>query len=289
MLASAVRLSAVLALSTAAAVCQDDEKPFHPEWLATDLAMARSVRAVLEEPPLELDEWIERLGAKVDGLDRDCGFGGRQVELVRYGGYTSCWITITAFEGEVADLTFFQDCSREREERQWRALETAWGKVAAAAEDGFHFSLRRDEILGRYRQAVERKLARAPEIEPTEELTAALSVLTSPREVYDWGTVCYYAGVAPAGREATEKLIAAGHPEAFRVALRGLNPEGRLYAAEALLRLEKKGTPLSPADRDTIEKLRRLPVPIETCSGCTVVTRTAAEVLAEVERELDRR
>jgi hypothetical protein len=64
----------------------------------------------------------------------------------------------------------------------------------------------------------------------------------------------------PPGRQETAALVAAGRFDLLRAVLRGLNPEGRAWAAHALLEHQKAGTKLDPADAAAIEKLRALPL-----------------------------
>jgi len=55
-----------------------------------------------------------------------------------------------------------------------------------------------------------------------------------------------------------------------RAALRGFNPEGRVYAAHALLEREE----IDPRDEAAISELRALSIDITICHGC-LVTKTS--------------
>ena len=66
-----------------------------------------------------------------------------------------------------------------------------------------------------------------------------------------------------------------------RTALRGMNPEGRVYAAEALLSLARAGGELTAGDQAAIAKVRALKIPIRVCEGCIVGAEPAAKLLPE--------
>ena len=85
---------------------------------------------------------------------------------------------------------------------------------------------------------------------------------------------------------AIEKLVAAKRWDLVGNVLRDLNPEGRVYAADALLERERKGgRAVSERDRKAIAKVRAMAVPISACSGCEVYETTAAKLLDPKARE----
>ena len=80
-------------------------------------------------------------------------------------------------------------------------------------------------------------------------------------------------------------IVAAKRWDLIGNVLRGLNPEGRVHAAEALLERERKtGKALPERDRAAVEQVRALTVAISACSGCEVYDTTAAKLLAAKER-----
>jgi hypothetical protein len=81
------------------------------------------------------------------------------------------------------------------------------------------------------------------------------------------------------GRAALERLLRAGRDDLVRNVLRGLDPEGRLYACEALL------GPLEPDDEDTRALARVLALDVEVhlrggrrCKGREALGTLAREV-----------
>jgi hypothetical protein len=132
--------------------------------------------------------------------------------------------------------------------------------------------------MGALRAAFDAALGRA---EPTAaipaELTWAMEILTSPFSRTDVGTNCYDGGYPPSGRRAVQEIIDAGRNDLLRVAARSLNPEGRVYAAGALLRLP---APMRlPADRVVVEAIRASGVRTWACDGCMLHLEPAAVLL----------
>ena len=75
---------------------------------------------------------------------------------------------------------------------------------------------------------------------------------------------------------AITALIEKERWDLIRNVLRGPNPEARIYAAEALLR---PNAPITAADRETIARIRSLPILISICRGCEVTEAQAADLL----------
>ena len=107
-------------------------------------------------------------------------------------------------------------------------------------------------------------------------LDNSVAVLTDPLERTDFGVSCYFGGAAPSGRMALRALVQARSIILLELALRGANPEGRVYAAEGLARLGA----LTNADLRVIENLAATGVDVQECDGC-IVTLTSARKLLE--------
>jgi hypothetical protein len=116
------------------------------------------------------------------------------------------------------------------------------------------------------RDALRRELGELLPVEVPAELREAYELLLSPFETLDIGDNCYEGGEPPEGRVATRKLVAARRADLLRNVLRGPNPEARLYAARGLRELGA----LSGPDHAVTLKLRKLKLPLATCSGCMV-------------------
>jgi len=134
--------------------------------------------------------------------------------------------------------------------------------------------------VARFRSMVASQLgASIPVIVPAH-LRAAYELLMALPSQIIFGTFFGYGSSPPPGRREIKALTRARRLDLLHNVLRGINPEGRVYAAEALLMMSKRGVMLSVADLFAIKKVRALPIPVKSCAGCSVVfTKTAAELL----------
>ena len=84
------------------------------------------------------------------------------------------------------------------------------------------------------------------------------------------------------GKTSIDALINANRIDLIENVLRGYNPGGRIFAAIALLRMERKGLKLEPEVTSTLNKVVNLDVPAATCAGCLVFSgRRAKSIVAE--------
>lgn len=85
----------------------------------------------------------------------------------------------------------------------------------------------------------------------------------------EYGWICEYGtvGMPPQQRSATLTLLDEGRVDLLQDVLRQGVPEGRLYAADALLYVAHRGRRLSDEDRQVIDQLRASPDSVRTCVG----------------------
>lgn len=277
----ALAVAATLALvATEAWPGDDDESAIvNEEWLSSDIANAKKTLPLLPPKDVTVDAFLERLDASDVDDDRKTGFGGRRLNAADFGGYTSSWIKIAGFEGRLVAIEIRVRGSGGSWPDISERLKAAWGKRFTSIERGLRYRWEDAPGLAKHRAAVEKALGKAPEAEIPKDLAAAFALLTSPYERLDVGDVCYEGGDAPEGKTATDRIVAAGRYDVLRRVLRGPNPDGRVYAARALLARARKGQPLAPTDKRAIDVIRGSDVPISACSGCEVFDAKAAELL----------
>lgn len=102
----------------------------------------------------------------------------------------------------------------------------------------------------------------------------------------EYGWICEYStvGMAPQQREAILLLVENREVELIRQVLRGPNIEGRVYAADALLFLERYGVSLSKDDSLRIAQLRHSDEEVRTCGNAgsyRIYLLPAREVLSD--------
>jgi len=85
----------------------------------------------------------------------------------------------------------------------------------------------------------------------------------------EYGWICEYStvGFPPKQRSAILTLVRNNEIQLIRRILRSENPEGQIYAVDALLYLQEKGYELSKSDRELIDFLRNAAHEIITCGN----------------------
>lgn len=277
----------VMVVGLAAVVALADDEELNRGWLATDVAIAEKVRQFLPGPAT-LKDFVARLPGDVDDdpdEHRDIGFGGKLVSVALHGGYSSCRFHLLVVDGEIADLRVIHDIDDEDQPAEvGSALAKAWGKVARRAPHGMIFERKSEKLLAQHRERVAKVLGARVPVEVPKEKRDAYELLTDPMQYSDFGKVCYYAGVPPSGREAIAKFDAKKDSAIIRNILRGANAPGRMYAAEALIRLEREGTKMTPEDAKTIAEIAKLDIMISCCHGCMISDSKPAELIAMFRR-----
>jgi len=269
-----VRLLLALALLAAAGLAGDDA--LRADWVAKDLEMVARVRGAVDEQ--DAAALFEKLGAAEAQEDRAIGFGARRKTVAVYGGYMTARVVVVVFESKVAAIEARFDGGDTWTAAAPKVL-AAWGGAPQKLPHGFTHARLDDELLARHRAAIEARLGpNERKFDLPKDLRDAYLTLVSPLASYDFGESCGFAGLKPEGRKAVEALLAAKRPDLVRRALRGPNPEGRVYAAQALLRSETRP---SAEDRAAIAAIRALDVPIRCCDGCEVSSAPASKLLPE--------
>lgn len=229
-----------------------------------------------------LERFIKDADTKDVRENRDIGFGARRV-FMQNRGY---WITALSFEDRIVAVSV--NCNGSRpdapaEVSVKQALSNAG--LPDAGDNLCYYNYVDPEGMKAFDAALAARLGERTGAQANDTLRRAYEALTSPLVQLSYGHACGVAGTKPTGREYMEKLVAANRADLLRDALRGANPEGRIYAAEGLYAIARRtGKPLEASDRKAIDELRALDQPIESCNGCMPETRTAAEILASIEK-----
>lgn len=273
------RTLVVLALASLATAAE----PLNEEWVARDVAVARRIAGAL--PETKLADFLKKLEASSTEEDRTIGFGARRLRLALYGGYTTTWVTVVSWGGGVGPIDVF---CHEGKEEIWAALRDRItgaykGKEPAVGETGLRVAVGHRADPDGFREERTKVLGPPLKIDPDPALEKAYLLLWSPLSDLVYGRMYGEGGDPPDGRDAVEKILAhergAGLLDDI---LRGPNPEGRLYAAEALLRLERNGGKLDEQVRKDIAWVRKSDVKIRVCRGCLVSWEPAAKPLEEM-------
>jgi len=94
-------------------------------------------------------------------------------------------------------------------------------------------------------------------------------LLRNPLNDLVYGAICSAGAVKPHGRVAIEKIMKYGNVKVIENILRSANPEGRIYAIQALFAKNVKSLKSKNRYSDTIDRILKLGIPVNTCFGCT--------------------
>jgi len=250
-----------------------------------DVAIATRAAAALAPDAGPVAKLLEALKPSSVEEDRDIGFGARRIRVALYGDQTTTWVTIVACGDRVGPVGVhcYDGDGDTWSERRDRIAAAYAGHKVVIEDTGLRAAT--EELFGpeEFRKERARVLGEPLEMEPHPELERAYRLLGSPLSDLRYGLMCGDGGDPPPGRPEIEKVIA--HEHAMPVLLDllcGPNPEGRVFAAEALLRLEKKGTAIPERARKGIEWVRNARIPILVCRGCEMSEEPAKAALGEM-------
>lgn len=259
-------------------VAAQDPKPLNPEWLAEDFRSLELVSLLASPSALTVQGIRDILRVGDSGEEEDLGFEATTFDIGKGNGYTRLYAEGLTFKGNIGFYKFGIDASSESWPRIRERVIELWkqnrGPDFTETGSGIVHVETNDAVFQGYRSAVSAALGKMKQAEIPDELKKSFDYLTSPFECRAFGPVD--------GDMAIAALVNANRVDLIENVLRGFSPSGRVYAASALLQLNKKSHVVLSADIvTTIEKVRNLDLPITTAHGCIVSRRTADEILNE--------
>ena len=265
------------------------------EYLRTqieaDRRFAEELRRLFDSKELRLEQVREALklemprrremdlgfDAKLTSFSASAGLGRGLVRVIVVKTTTGEWITdmVVGFGCAV----IFPDGRRPIPAFK-AAVRGAGLNPSEERETGFVFewrdTVRKDEFNRRMQALLDGPVVLdGPPL--SESLKNAVRLLDSPLLADDsvFGVTCGSASGKLVGRQAIEDIVAAERWDVVRYLLRGLDPVGRLYAAQALMESGKA----TPGDLRAISTLRSQGTLIQYCGGCEIVKNTMAALL----------
>jgi len=267
-------LGLAILLITIVSFAQNDEK-LNRKWVAKDIEAVRLISQIMpiENRSIEIIKTI--LGRNTGVDEQDLGFGAKRVSLSKGNGYTSFGVDVFTFNGTTGyyGIGVLGDLKKNPGLRKQiiRIWKQSGGPEFSETDYGLASRKKIDSVFQSYQRAVGAALGELSQAEIHAELKEHYEYLISPLDNSTIGVGgCGYGGVLPRGRIAIDALVDAGRIDLIENVLRGYNPGGRVYAALALLTMEKEGRALSASAQDTLDKLLNLPIKVSTCSGCLV-------------------
>lgn len=252
------------------------QEPLNAEWLRMDSLLYRQLDSVLQQPGAPPIDYFKRMSKSGEMEKSDLGFGFSKISFNRYGGYVSVHYRLLVYGNRMvqyqilassstnAALSLFYtqfSKSGKSNPQSWSYTDSAW------------FRAQQDSIpILQWQQ---------PYITEDSLLREAYQLLTQPLSGIVFGRQCGYGLEEPAARIAINIFTARKDTVALRSILRGLNPEGRVYAMEELLLLgADEAILLTSDDKQFMKMLLLMDTPISACGGCDFEQAKAAELIA---------
>lgn len=263
------------------------DKGLNQEWIKLDKEAFNNILSLLGNPNAfkDKDQFLKSI-IKLDVRDtKDLGFGLTHIEGAQYGGYVTTWISLLSFENEIIqyDIRYSEDDFRIIDYliKNDTKLKNEISFVVDSIEP-YSFYYQNQTALDKFKTSVADKLGQIKLLpgDSDKHFSLNYSVLTNPINSYDFGTYCYEGGDEPAGRKAINYFTSANNISAIREIIKGYNPEGRLYAIQALLTYVKETKALlTNEDKVLIKNILAMDIPISSCRGCIVSKSTADDLL----------
>lgn len=259
-----------------------DSEPIKKEWLDKDV---NNLKILSELTPIETSsfEKIEKI-IKSDESDSGVGFGTRTPYFSIYGGYTTLNVRGLVFKGSIIQIKVSVSSGLSWSKVKPFIIE-GWKQNSQSefieSENEIYYERTFPDVLELYKTSVGNELGQMKAVNVPSELKEEYELLTDPFEnsiIANGG--CGYGGSMPEGKIAINAIVEAKRIDLLENILKGYNPGGRIYAALALLKMEKRGVKIGTDVKTTISKLKSLDVSIATCAGCIVSYRTAKQILS---------
>ena len=255
-------------------------KPLNREWLAIDQRSMELISLLASPVPLTPQRIMDILSVRdKDDTEEDLGFGATRFSIRKGHGYTSLVVEAFVFRGTIGSYKLELDSSPERWPRIREGMIERWqqnnGPSFEEGESGLIHTERDDSILRKYQVVVAAELGEMKPVAIPAELQKPFDFLTQPMAIDNVGS--------SDGEMAIAALVNAERFDLMENVLRGFNPNGRIYAARELLKLNKEGRLVLGADTlSVIAKISNLDIEITTVSGCIVNRRYAKEILDDL-------
>jgi hypothetical protein len=254
-------------------------EPLNRVWLADDYRSMELISLLATPAPLTTQKIMDILDVSdKDDTEEDLGFGANKFNVRRGHGYTSLSIEAFVFRGSIGSYKLELDSSPENWTRIRERMIELWrehnGPSFEEGERGLIHIERDDSVLRKYQTAVSTELGEMKPAAIPAELQKSFDSLTGPMEIDNVGS--------SDGEMAIAALVNTERFDLVENVLRGFNPNGRIYAARELLKLNKEGRlSLSADSLAVIAKISNLDIQIRAVSGCLVDRRLAREILED--------
>jgi hypothetical protein len=253
------------------------------EWLAKDREVVAWLVGFVETSGLGRGAggW-DAAGKSSDAAhisETDLGFGVLRYRVARPGGYARAEIEVVQYMGLPVEYRASVSSSSWNEVGE--RIRQAWSKAGGGAFEQtanalFRHGVFEDRVVGLH-EGMAAVLGRPVDVPVPDELRAEYDALRSPFAKLEVGRSCGIAGRRPRGRALIDRLVRENRADLLANILRGLNPEGRVYALLGLRELERRHGPLEDGLHVAMKTVLTSDLPIRFCNGCIIQQRPCAE------------
>ncbi|OWP85515.1 hypothetical protein BWK60_13700, partial [Flavobacterium covae] len=263
------------------------QKSLNLEWLKLDLENLNNIISIANnKKALENDSFFKKSIINFDLRDtKDLGFGLTLIDGAQYGGYVTTWVKALTYKNKIIQYEFSYTINDfEIVNYLIKNNTDLKSKIILKQTDVAPYSLNYINELSyqNFTNKAKKKLGKINlKIDNTnEKLKAAYNLLTDPINTYDFGKYCYEGSSQPEGYKAINYLISSNNLNIIKEIIKGYNPEGRLYAIEAILvAASENKIVLTNEDKALIKKILKLNILIKKCDGCKVFKTYVGEIL----------
>jgi len=266
-----------------ASLAQQKEEPIRADWLAVDVAnIERILPQLKHSQPLTLQKLETIFGH--DPRTVDLGFGGRTFAFSKPGGYTSLRVNGFAFNDTIGNYEI--SLSNSSWPKIGSVLTAAWERSSDLEfkewKEGIYHEREFSDVIAEFKKTVSSQLGELQPVTVPQHLKGAYEELVTLGSNSRIGSgPCGYAATTAAGKRAIDSLVGANRLDLIGNILKGYNPGGRMYAALALIAMQRKGIELPPDLLQALEVVRTMDIQLETCSGCLIMSKTPKLIIAE--------
>ena len=273
----------LLLLCVNASLGQEKEQPIRADWLGADVAnIERLLPQLKHSEPLTLEKLTTIFGH--DPRTTDLGFGGRTFAFSKASGYTYLRVNGFAFNDTIGSYEISLDCSSWSKVSS--VLTDAWKRSSDLEFTEWKYGISHErefpDVIAGFKTAVSTQLGELQPVIVPSHLKDAYESLVSLRNNSVIGPgPCGFAGTTPQGKRAVDTLVVANRLDLIGNILKGYNPGGRMYAALALIAMQRKGTELPPDLLQALDVIRNMDIQLETCLGCIIIPKTPKLIIAD--------
>ncbi|TRX03228.1 hypothetical protein [Flavobacterium gawalongense] len=264
------------------------EEKLNLDWVKLDSIAYNNILRVIRDPSLlkNKDKFVRSIIPFHIRETKDLGFGLTYIECAQYGGYVTASIKILSFENEIIQYEISYS------DKDYKIIESIFKKNNVLKKKTSHgtdkckphtFCFQNHVLFDKFKGNVSKELGKINLNINTinSDSQYYYNYLINPINSYIFGTFCSDGDFELEGRKAINHFISKNDFTTIKEIIKGYNPEGRIYAVEALLNFVKEGkTTLTKEEKFAIQKIIALKIPIRICYGCIISQSTAKELLA---------